>query len=65
MQKRKYATAALAAVLVASSAEARLTTRGYELEYIKSSGTQYIDTGVKPNKDTRTVVDMAILAASI
>lgn len=31
---------------------------GYtELEYIESSGTQYIDTGVKPNQDTRVVFD--------
>ena len=65
MQKRmKYATAALAAILVASSADARLTTRGYELESITSSGTQYIDTGIKPNKNIRTVVDIAILVAS-
>ena len=26
-----------------------------ELEYIQSSGTQYIDTGFKPNQDTRVV----------
>lgn len=30
---------------------------GYtQLEYIQSSGTQYIDTGFKPNQDTRVVV---------
>ena len=30
---------------------------GYtELEYIESSGTQYIDTGFKPNQDTRVVM---------
>lgn len=30
---------------------------GYtELEYLQSSGTQYIDTGIKPNQDTRIVV---------
>ena len=28
------------------------------LEYIQSSGTQYIDTGFKPNQDTRVVVDV-------
>lgn len=28
-----------------------------ELEYIESSGTQYIDTGFKPNQDTRVVCD--------
>lgn len=31
---------------------------GYtELEYIESTGTQYIDTGFKPNQDTRVVMD--------
>lgn len=31
---------------------------GYtRLEYIESSGTQYIDTGVKPNNNTRVVLD--------
>ena len=32
--------------------------RGYVwLEYIESTGTQYIDTGFKPNQDTKIVVD--------
>ena len=32
---------------------------GYtRLEYIKSSGTQYIDTGFKPNQNTRVVMDV-------
>lgn len=32
---------------------------GYtELAYIQSSGTQYIDTGFKPNQDTRLVMDV-------
>lgn len=32
---------------------------GYKrLEYIRSSGTQYIDTGFKPNQDTRVVMDV-------
>lgn len=31
---------------------------GYtQVQYIESSGTQYIDTGFKPNQDTRVVVD--------
>ena len=35
---------------------------GYtELEYIQSSGTQYIDTGFKPNQDTRVVGDMQFM----
>lgn len=33
--------------------------QGYqEVEYIESSGTQYIDTGFKPNQDTRVVCDI-------
>lgn len=35
---------------------------GYtELAYIESSGTQYINTGVKPNQDTRVIIDLQIL----
>ena len=35
---------------------------GYtELTYIQSSGTQYIDTGFKPNQDTRVVGDMQFM----
>lgn len=35
---------------------------GYtEVEYIESSGTQHIDTGVKPNQDTRIVMDVDAL----
>lgn len=35
---------------------------GYRrLEYIQSSGTQYIDTGFKPNSDTRIVADFQIV----
>lgn len=34
---------------------------GYtQLEYIESSGTQYIDTGFKPNQDTRVVMDVNV-----
>ena len=34
---------------------------GYtELEYIESTGTQYIDTGFAPNQDTRVVMDFEI-----
>lgn len=34
---------------------------GYaELEYIKSSGRQYIDTGYIPSQDTRVVIDMGL-----
>lgn len=35
---------------------------GYiELTYIESTGTQYIDTGFKPNQDTRVVIDFELL----
>lgn len=35
---------------------------GYtELTYIQSSGTQYIDTGIKPNQNTRVIIDLKIL----
>jgi hypothetical protein len=33
-----------------------------EVEYLQSSGTQYIDTGVQPNQDTRVVVDAHVLS---
>ena len=37
---------------------------GYtELEYIESTGTQYIDTGFQPNQDTRIVMDVEPLRA--
>ena len=37
---------------------------GYtELEYIQSSGTQYIDTGFKPNQDTKIVTNVAFLGS--
>ncbi len=38
---------------------------GYtQVEYIESSGTQYIDTGFNPNQDTRVVMDVQAIAAS-
>lgn len=41
----------------------RILPDGYtQLEYIESTGTQYIDTGFKPNNNTRTVMDAQILA---
>ena len=37
---------------------------GYtQYEYIESSGTQYIDTGFKPNQDTRVVADFELSAS--
>lgn len=35
----------------------RLPLGYFELTYIQSTGTQYIDTGFKPNQDTRLVLD--------
>ncbi len=35
-----------------------------EVEYLQSSGTQYIDTGFKPNQDTRVVVDAHVLSVN-
>lgn len=38
---------------------------GYTLlEYIQSSGTQYIDTGFKPNQDTQVIIDAEILSSN-
>lgn len=38
---------------------------GYtELEYIQSTGTQYIDTGFKPNQDTRVAMNVSGVSAS-
>lgn len=38
---------------------------GYKrLEYIQSTGTQYIDTGFKPNQDTRVVMDCYLDSAA-
>lgn len=35
-----------------------------ELEYIQSSGTQYIETGFIPNQDTRVVMDFDLISVS-
>lgn len=35
-----------------------------ELEYIQSTGTQYIDTGFKPNQNSRVVMDVQMTAVS-
>ena len=38
---------------------------GYtQLEYIKSSGTQYIDTGFKPNQNTKIIISVAFLGSA-
>lgn len=39
---------------------------GYtQVEYIQSNGAQYIDTGIKPNQNTRIVIDFTALTASV
>lgn len=39
---------------------------GYtELSYIESTGTQYVDTGFKPNQDTRVVADFECFSGSV
>ena len=48
-----------------SKAETIDGIKGYtRLEYIESTGTQYIDTGFKPNQDTRVVADMYLLSTN-
>lgn len=42
----------------------RLPTGYVELEYIESTGTQCIDTGFKPNQDTRVVMDVSDASTS-
>ena len=61
---RKHMTFALAAALCAAATEQ--AHAGYtRLAYIESSGTQYIDTGYKPSKNTRTVIDYQIAKSAI
>ena len=36
-----------------------------EVEYLKSSGTQYINTGIKPNKDTRVKIRYSFIKPTI
>lgn len=47
-----------------SGSGSRLPEGYTELEYIESSGTQYIDTGFKPNQDTRVVCDTEFAAST-
>ena len=38
---------------------------GYtKIEYLESDGTQFIDTGFKPNQDTRVIMDVQLLTAN-
>lgn len=49
---------------VKSTQNASLPAGYAELEYVQSTGTQYIDTGFKPNQDTRVVMDVSDASAS-
>lgn len=42
----------------------KLPSGYHELEYIQSTGTQYIDTGFKPNQDTRVIIDSEVLSTT-
>lgn len=44
---------------------ARLPKEYQEVEYIQSSGTQYIDTGFVPNNNTRVVMDLTVLNGTV
>lgn len=48
----------------ASSGGSRLPEGYSEVEYIQSSGTQYVDTGFKPNQDTRVTMDAQLLSTA-
>lgn len=48
------------AVVITPRAAQPGTPQPQAVEYIESSGTQYIDTGFMPNQDTRVVVDIEI-----
>lgn len=48
-------------LMIANALKSGDLPSGYTaLEYLQSTGTQYIDTGFKPNQDTRAVVDCNI-----
>lgn len=42
----------------------RLPSGYTELQYIESSGTQYIDTGIKPNQDTQVTARLMLLGST-
>lgn len=50
---------------VPNISEIRELPEGYEqVEYIESTGTQYIDTGFKPNQDTHVIMDVELSTQS-
>lgn len=57
-----YGTAGYQRIKAVGSDESKLPTGYVELEYIESTGTQYIDTGFKPNQDSRVTMDVTLLS---
>lgn len=57
-----YAVPGYQRIKITHAAKGRLPDGYTELEYIESTGTQYIDTGFKPNNNTRVVMDAQFLA---
>lgn len=51
-------------VFFAGPPKVKLPSGYKQLEYIQSSGTQYIDTGFIPNQDSRLIIDVQLLATS-
>lgn len=66
MNKLGWFAAACAVVLCGFGAEAGLLPLEYqEVEYIESTGTQYINTEVAPKANTRVVLDVAFTEAKL
>lgn len=66
MNKLGKFAAACAAVVCAFGADAELLPLEYqEVEYIESTGTQYINTEVAPKANTRVVLDVAFTEARL
>lgn len=56
-----YTPAQMAAAILSISGGSGLPDGYTLLEYIQSSGTQYIDTGYNPNQNTQVIIDADIL----
>lgn len=56
-----YGNAGSGSFAVGADVRVIVLPKGYKRrEYIESTGTQYIDTGYKPNQDTRVVIDLQV-----
>lgn len=64
LQRYGYTTG-VQKIVVPHAAVSGLPAGYTELEYIQSSGTQYIDTGFLPNQDTRVVLDIEVTGQTI